>query len=338
MDIVYKHWDGPLYIIPAKTAYIPQNMIFPDGGFILSLPLAPGYFAAHLPFYPILIKLGAFLIGYLKSMLLWPVLFGAAVSCFFYYLLTELKLSKHPLLLSLALLFFTPRYFVLRSVGAPETIFLFFILTSIYFVYKGKYLLAALLGAVATITKAPGILLFPAFGLYFLEVFWKTKKIKGHYLWMMLIPLSLVAVFGYYAFSYGDFWAYFHTHAVVPMKLPFSVFNFSLKWVETGWLEDVYWLFLFYTVVLLQLKKEPSKRLFFYFALVYFLSLITVQHRDISRYSIPLLPMALLAFEEFFTGKKFLLALVILIPALYLYAWNFINFNTMPISDWAPFL
>jgi hypothetical protein len=72
--------------------------------------------------------------------------------------------------------------------------------------------------------------------------------------------------------------------------------------------------------------------------LVFFIAIIFVQHRDIPRYSLPLWPMALVAFERFFTDKRFLLVFFFLLPAIYLFAWDFIIYNVMPISNWAAYL
>lgn len=255
---LYKHWDGPLYIIVAKTFY------YFDTAFAKKdlLGLSPNYFAAHLPLYPVLIKSSAFLIGYLKSMLFWPVVFACLYGCFFYYFVQKLSLSKRPLLLTLVALFFTPRFLVARVVGAPETIFLFWLLVSVYFFLVKKYWWAGLFGALATLTKSPGILLFFAYFLFWFEHYLKTKKIQWQILGVFLIPFSLLGLFGFYYWRSGDFLAYFHSgdniHLLFP---PFQVFNAQANWVGTGWLEDIIFIYLFYGLVLftfLFLKKSSE--------------------------------------------------------------------------------
>lgn len=84
--------------------------------------------------------------------------------------------------------------------------------------------------------------------------------------------------------------------------------------------------------------RNTKHRSFFYFSLVYLIATMFVQHRDISRYSLPLWPMACIAFENFFTSKTFRIAAMILLPAIFLYAWNFLIQNIMPIGEWQPFL
>lgn len=193
------------------------------------------------------------------------------------------------------------------------------------------------MGGLATMTKTPGILLFVAYGLTFLESLIKTKKFNWHWFGIFLIPLGLIAVFGLYAIQYNDFFAFFNTGAFVPMPYIFSVFNFRAKWVTTPWLEEIIFYFFLYGLTVYSLKDSKYRGLF-YFSLVFFLAILFVQHRDIPRYSLPLWPLACIAFEKFFTSKKYTVIFIILLAAIYLYAWNFVLFNTMPISNWKPYL
>ena len=58
---VYKQYDGPLYIIPAKTGYDPK--LIRELSRDSTMPQNPLYYAAHLPLYPIFIKLFSFFLG-----------------------------------------------------------------------------------------------------------------------------------------------------------------------------------------------------------------------------------------------------------------------------------
>lgn len=333
---IYKHYDGALYIIPAKTFYQVNKIDIPKVGFILSLPLSPIYFASHLPLYPIFIRIFSLVFGYLKSMLVVNLSFTILLSILFYYILKTFKITEKPLVLTLVLLFL-PRFLVVRSVGAPESLFIFCILLSLFFFEKKKYFFSGIAGMFAVATKIPGILLFAAYFLVILEEYLKTKQFKIQWLSILLIPLGLLAVFWLYWKQYGDFFAFFHSSGAVPMPYIFSVFNWKAKWVGTAWLEDVIFYFFLYGLTVYSLKNI-KQRSFFYFSLVFYIAILFVQHRDISRYALPLWPMALIAFEKFFTSKKFLTVGVILLLAVYLYAWNFMTYNIMPIADWRPFL
>lgn len=332
---ITRHWDGPLYIIPAKTLYDRNN---PALG-LSPMGYDPKYFAAHLPLYPLTIRLFAGFLSYPQAMVFSTLFFSVILLNFFYFFLKRLKLTEMPLALTMVLAFLTPRFFVVRSIGSPESLFMFLVLSSIYFFITKKYWLAGLLGGLATATKTPGLLLFFGYSLFFIEEWFKTKKMKAGWLNIFLIPTGLLAVFGLYWKQYGDFFAYFHSgdniHLVFP---PFSVFNFQKNWVGTGWLEDIIFVYFFYFLAILTIFEKKELRPVFYFMTAFFFSIIFVQHRDISRYSLPLLPFGLITFEKFFRSKKFLIILLLLLPAIYLYGWDFIVYNTAPIADWTPFL
>lgn len=331
---VYKQFDGPLYIIPAKTAYNPVHIqqLDRDGVF----PHNPSYFAAHLPLYPFFIYLGSFFLGYLKSMLGVNMFFTILFAFVFYTTVKKLKLTEHPLLLSSVMLFL-PRFLVVRTTGAPESLFMLCILVSLLAFEKKKYWLAGIAGAFATMTKMPGILLFVAYVFTYIESLIKKEKWNWNWLGIFLIPLGLIGVFGIYAIQYNDFFAYFHTGGVVPMPYPFSVFNSRAQWVGTAWLEDTLFFFGLYILTTITFWKSKL-RSFFYFSFVFIFATLFVQHRDISRYSLPLWPLACIAFERLFTSKKYIVMGMIILFGIYMYTWNFMTYNIMPISEWLPFL
>lgn len=330
---IYKNYDGPLYIVAGKSLYNPKLI----NALKLEMPENVKYFAAHLPFYPLMIRLFSPFFGYLKSMLFVNLLFTILLVLFFYYLIRKFDLTRRPFLLLIVFLFL-PRFLVVRSIGAPESMFILFILLALFFFEKSNYLWAGIFGALAVSTKTPGILLLPAFFLVILEKLLKNNKdFNWRFLYLLLILLGLLAVFGLYWKQYGDFLAYFHSGNNIHLVSPFSVFNFQKNWVGTAWLEDVIFYFFLYLLTVLFLKNTQH-RSFFYFSLVFFIALIFVEHRDIARYSLPLWPMSCIAYGRFFTSKKFLLSVLILLPAIYLYAWDFLAYNVMPIADWKPFL
>lgn len=337
MMSIYKHYDGPLYVIVAKTFYDSEKI----RNLKLETNLNEKYFAAHLPGYPILIRLvkevgGWGKLEYLKSMIVSSLLSTVFLVMFFYFLLKKFNLTKNPLILSIIFLFL-PRFLVVRSVGAPESLFILLIFLSLYFFEKERFWLAGLFGGLATITKTPGILLFFGYSLVFVERLIKEKKINWYWLGVLLIPLSLISLFAFYWKQYGDLLAYFNSGDNIHLVYPFSVFNFQKSWVGTAWLEDVIFYFFLYGLAVINLKNTKY-RSFFYFSLIFFLAIVFVEHRDINRYALPLWPMAIISFERFFTSKKFLIIFLILLPAIFFYAISFLQYNIMPISDWKPFL
>ncbi len=332
MEYIYKHYDGPLYIVPAKTGYDPKQIAKLN----IDITFPVKYFAAHFPLYPFAIKLFAYLTGYLRAMVGVNLLFSVLLVSMYLYVLKAFNLTRRPLLLAFVFIML-PRFLVVRSIGAPETMFMFLTLASLFCFEKKSYLLAGLLGGLATMTKSPGILLFFAYMLVCLEYWFKNKKFSWQWVWILLIPVGLLSVFLIYLKQYGDFFAYFHSGNNIHLVAPFAVFNYQAKWVGTAWLEDVLFFFFMYALTVYQLK-DSKQRSFFYYAMVFFAATTFVQHRDISRYSLPIWLFTPIAFEKFFTSKKFMIVLIILLPAIFLYAWNFSLFNIMPIGEWKPFL
>ena len=325
---IYRHYDGPLYAVVAKTLYNPLLI----EKFILDISFNVKYFSAHLPLYPILVRLFAPIFNYSKSTIFVNLAATMVLAVFFYKLVKQFKLTKSPLALTFVFLLL-PRFLIVRSVGAPESLFILLILLSLFFFEKEKYMLAGLFGGLAAMTKTPGVLLFIAYLLVFIERQRKAPKFNWRYLFVLLIPAGLLLVFYFYQIQYRDFFAYFHSGDNIHLVAPFAVFNSQSRWVGTAWLEDIMFYFFLYLLTVFSLKNIKY-RSFFYFSLIFFAATTFVQHRDISRYSIPLWPFAVIAFEKFFTSKRFLLVLVILLPAIYLYAWNFSLENVMPVSDW----
>ena len=65
MGTIVANYDGPLYIIVAKTLYNPEAIKA-----ISSFPLTTQYYTAHFPLYPLLIKLSKYQILYILSIFL----------------------------------------------------------------------------------------------------------------------------------------------------------------------------------------------------------------------------------------------------------------------------
>jgi hypothetical protein len=51
MDLVVRHFDGPNYLVVAKTFYVPPRTPLP------AYALMPWYFAVHLPLYPLVLRI-----------------------------------------------------------------------------------------------------------------------------------------------------------------------------------------------------------------------------------------------------------------------------------------
>lgn len=330
---IIKNWDGPNYIVVAKSFYNPA--IIKQFHYI-SQP--PSYYTAHLPLFPLLIAALAPVFGWLYSGVVVNLIFGVFLNILFY--LIAKKYTKHPLLLTTVFTVFPARFLSVRSVIAPETLLVFLMLLSFFLWEYKRYLGSALVGAIAVFAKVQALFLFPAYAGALIEGYLKRKlKFQLSQLFIILIPLSFVALCGVFYSITGDFLAFMHAQAKngLSLSLPFSQFNYYNVWSNSNWLEDVAIYLVMLTFLCVSLWKH-ERREWFYFAVFYTAFLICLPHRDITRYSYPLVPLFLFRFSEFFTSKNFKWALLLAFPAIYLYTINFILINQAPIIDWTPFL
>lgn len=347
-DTIYRNFDGIEYITISKSLYFPEKL--------KDIPqsLEASYYAAHFPGFSILILLLSPLFGALKSMLIISILFTVFSAIAFYFLIKDFRITNQPLYLSLIFLVLPARWLIVHSVGSAEPMFIFFVICSVYFFLKFEQLtnshikyqyiyLAAIFASLSQLTRPPGILLFISFTLYIIWKYFYRAPAREYlnillltikrYSPLLLSPLMLLAIFYWFHISFNDFFAYFHSgdniHLVFP---PFRVFNKYEPWVGDIWLEDIIFILLLSYFSIALLFKQKHYPLAF-FVLVYTLATSFVAHRDISRYILPVFPFVLIAFEKALVSKEFKIALLIILPAIYLYAQNFLIQNTAPYPN-----
>ncbi|MEK7550256.1 MAG: hypothetical protein AAB535_00510 [Patescibacteria group bacterium] len=320
---IVANYDGPLYLVTAKTFYNKEAIKT-----TYQFPLSTEYYTAHFPLFPLLIRIFSAITNYPYAML-GITLLSSFLALYFFYKLTG------NLFLTFVFSIFPARFLIVRSVGSADPLFVAAIVASLYFFKDKKYLWAGIWGAVAQFTKSAGILLFISYFAYFI---WEKRfDIKKSFP-LLLIPFSLLIVFTFYYFTTGDFFAYFNSgdniHIFFP---PFQIFNYSAPWVGTFWLEEIIFIYLLGAIGISKLfqKKEFEYGIF---STVFFLSTLFVSHRDLVRYSLPIVPFLLIAYSDFLLKKEFKIALAVIIIPIYLFSLSFISQNVMPISNWAPFL
>ncbi len=332
MTKVFANFDGPNYLVIAKCGYKPKCI---SQSFSLPQPLE--YYPAHFPGYPLIVKVfDSFLPGWWAMLVVNLLSTGTMVSLF-YLFLKNLKIKQAFWLSSLSL-FLPARMLILRSVGAPETLFIATILGSIYFYRQKKFWLSGIFLASAQLTKTPAILLFAAYAVdTFLNVKFKMDKWKIK-LPLLLGPAVLLPLFLIFQNQTGDFLAYFHSgdnFHLIP--IPFQTFVSSRSWLGDFWLEDIIYIYLIGGLAITQLWKKYKSSILTLFPTIFYLATLFVAHRDISRYSAPLYPFYILAFKDVLNKKEFKFVFLLLLPAIYLFAINFINYNIAPIADWTPY-
>ncbi|MFA6518912.1 MAG: hypothetical protein WCV93_04685 [Candidatus Shapirobacteria bacterium] len=330
MQTLFANYDGQNYLIISKCGYNPSCI---RSRFAQPLPLE--YFPAHFPGYPLLISLLSLFFSAPWAMLFVTLIGSLLLTYYFYLLIKDITDDKTAFWLSLILLFFPARLFVLRLIGAPESLFIFACLASIYYFQKKRFVVSALLALLAQTLKSPGVLLFVTYAFYFLI----NKKINKSYFWYLLAPFSLLFIFGLYYFQTGDFFAYFHSGDNIHLSLfPYGVFLSFRSWIGTIWLEDIIYLLAFAFFGLNFLYQRFKRDPLFLFPAIYLFFVIFVSHRDISRYLSPIFPFLLLGFSGLTKLPRFKLIFFLLIPAVVLYAINFIIGNTAPIENWFQYL
>ena len=332
MATIVSNYDGPLYMIVSKSLYATDII----KGFQFNLPVQ--YYAAHFPLFPLLIRLFSYILGTPYSML--AVTVGTSILCLYFFnkLVNEYFKPNESLWLTLIFSLFPARFLIVRSVGSPEPLFIAGIIASIYYFNRKNFWAAGLWGAVATFTKSPGILLFLAYGLYcFIP---KIKVNIAKILPILLIPLALVGVFLIFKLRMNDFWAYFHSGDNVHLIFPlFSIFNYSAPWVGTFWLEEVIFVYLLGAYGLVQLVKENKNfGVIPWFVAIFFAVTLFIAHRDIIRYSLPIVPFLYLAYGNAIVKKEFKYVFALIIIPIFLFSLAYISQNVMPIANWSPFL
>jgi len=336
LETVFANYDGPNYMVIAKCGY-NKNCIGPN----FSLPQSLEYYPAHLPGYPALISfLNNFTTGP-KAMIFSTLLGSIFLSLILFELLKLFTNPKKAFWLSIVFLFFPARFFVLRQIGAPETWFLATTIASIFFFKKDKFWISAIFAALAQTFKSPGILLLVAYGIIAVKDLIKTKKIGQiirQYFPFILVPITILLIFYLYYLQTGNFWAYFQSGDNFHLSFPFSVFISTQSWINTIWLEDIIYIFLIAIYGVYRLIKKYKFDIVAVYSLVFLVATLCVAHRDISRYIAPIYPFLLLAYKKPLTKKPIKIILLLLIPAIILYAINFVCGNVAPISDWTNYL
>jgi hypothetical protein len=342
LGTVVKNYDGPLYIVVAKSFYDPEVI---QRTFQFNLPAE--YYAAHLPLYPVLIRLVALISNFPYAMLL--VTLASSVFCLWYFYLFIKQYTKDQAFwFTFVFALFPARWLIVRSIGSPEPLFLGAVIASVYYFQNKKYWLAALFGVIAQLTKSPAILLFIAYALYIVIPaigYGFSTSIKNTFVkfnWraypLILMPVALLGVFFLYQLRMNDFLAYFHSgdnlHLFFP---PFQIFNYSQPWVNTFWLEEIIFVYLFGALGISQLWKR-KEYLLATFVAVFFTTTIFVSHRDLIRYSLPIVPFLFVAFAELIKQKEFKYIFAFIVIPIFLFSLAYISQNHMQISDWAPIL
>lgn len=335
LSYVYRNWDGPGYLVVAKTFYNVDliNKINPFSF------LAATHYAFQFPLYPIFIRLFSF-IGWTESMIFVSQLFSLLFVFSIYFLVKIVNPKANALTVAILAIFYTPRWFIVSHVGSTEPQFLFFITLFMIFAYKRRFTVSAVFAALAQLSKPQGIIFFLGIALWYVYVIITGKESLPeslkHFLPYLLVPIALILVFTIYFFQYGNFFIFLQNPAFPTMQLPplkvlvaHDIMSFTLGF-WTGWLEFVVYNYILYLagIVLLFSKK-------FYFlglvALVYFIPVLTFVQADMARFILPIMPFIFLGFSDSLSKKPVYLTLFFSLPMVFLFTVGYINYNLAPL-------
>jgi len=190
---------------------------------------------AFFPLYPLVTKIvslftegiiGSLMTGYLVSNL---SLFFAG---FFLYKLVQLEFKSKEISNKVLFLFFISPLSFFFSIVYSEGLFLLLIISSFYYARKKNWKNASLLGFLAALTRASGVLLIiPLLIEYFTDennnFKFKMEKIKKDILYIFAVPMGLASYFMYLFILFGSPFVYFknQVHWQRWLTNPFQIFT-----------------------------------------------------------------------------------------------------------------
>lgn len=344
--------------IPATLQYMhtEKNVINPiwlwnranfDGMHYLSIAKG-GYGVYQQAFFPLYPKLISFLSGVFLGRDLLAALFINFISlffaCFFFYRLAKLDFSLKVSRRALIFLLIFPTAFYFSAVYT-ESLFLMLVLGSFYFAKTRKWFLAGILGMLASLTRLPGIFLFPAF---LFELFssggLSKEKINIKVLaCLLLIPLGLLVYMNFLSREFGDPLMFFHVQSLFGggretsrlillyqvfwryLRMIFTVEVFSLTYFIV-WLEFLTGIGFLILTVLVFLRRLNSYAIFM--VLAFIAPTLTGTFSSMPRYVLALFPgflmLSVLAEKYILFGKVYpVLSAILFIICLVLFAQGY---------------
>lgn len=205
---VLNYWDGTWYRTIGQAGYLSHLLPWKD-----DVPLALAFF----PFYPLLIRLVAFVIPdfWIASVVVSNICFVVSAVLFDAIIKLDYPDPKigHR---AITFLMFSPMSFFF-SMAYTESTFLMLSLGAFLAARKEKWLIASLCGMCLSVTRPPGFLIaLPLFIEYLQQ--WRRSEPTIRTLFrpplflLGLIPLGVVAFMAFCYFELGSFFAFMHAH------------------------------------------------------------------------------------------------------------------------------
>jgi hypothetical protein len=328
--VLARHFDGPNYMVVAKTLYRP-TAVNPLPGYVST----PRYFAVHLPFYPLAVRAAAALAGYPAGLLLATALFGAASAAAWAAYQRAAAPAVAPLAGLLLFLCVPPRHLLYRSIGATEAPMALLVVLAALAYRRGRFGWAFAAAGLASVTRINGVLVIGVLAIALLA----RRRARTAILGSALASLPLLATFAWQGRVLGDPAAFFATHGG---KRGFAPFGYVLdlaregRWVDAELLLAV---FLFYGVAAARLWTLGDR--FESGLVVAHLGLFCVlRETDLPRYALTVAPFAVvLAFRDAWANRRVATAfLAAALPLAFAYTWATMPNNLCEPSTWRALL
>jgi hypothetical protein len=177
------------------------------------------------PLFPWTVRLVAFVINdYLVSAFIVSTLASIAAGLLLFRLV-QLDYTKEIADRAVWFLFVFPTSYFLH-IGYTESLFLMLALGCVLAARTGRWPLAGVLGALACLTRATGLVLIPALLIEAGQQYWTTRRWQWHWLWVAMVPLG----FGVYLLI--NYRVAGHPFAFLLIREEF--YHISLAWPWTG--------------------------------------------------------------------------------------------------------
>lgn len=324
-------------MIPKTTFLGPVPWANFDGVHYLEIAQY-GYFQsqqAFFPFFPLVIHFFAGLFGGNYILIALTIVnVSLLITLLLFWKLVRIDYNDRIAQWSLLFFLLFPTSFFLGSIYT-ESIFLVFVLGSFYAARKKKWLLASILGGLASATRFVGIALLPAIIWEWWSVNeFKIKKEKlkiffPDFLWFVLIPMGLISYMIYLNNKFYDALAFVHTqpgfganrtggeiillpqvifrYIKIFLTVPWSSYDLKIAILEFG-------LFAFALGMVLILRKRIRKSYFIFSLLVIIVPTLTGTLSSIPRYLLVAFPLFIaLALINSTRTKAFILIINILL-------------------------
>ena len=217
----------------------------------------------------------------------------------------------------------------MRSDGSTEPLFFCLVFAAFLSYKQKKDLIVFFLIFLACLTRPPGFLLVPVFGLLYLrDRKWKT---------VFLLPftlLGLLALFVYHHFVYGDFLAAFHIHTSLAFvsasgkqsslnAAPLAIYRFYAE--RPNFHSTELYLVLYVLNLIGTLLLWKRKDLFIYSSITFIFTCFVFNY-ELPRYLLPIAPFTILvAFDEILSRPLFrFIVFPFFLYLAYTFVWGFL--------------